>query len=464
MPSTPAPAITDPAASAWLGGAWIQITTPHRRARLLRCVRAREPELNTSGVEDVSTAAARLLGMDANRTGRLLEQLRHRRGMTLRELAAALYCDYSWLGNIQRGRRWPTERNWVINTDAVLGGGGILVSAWDADQQERAEAAATLKALEQARRESEELLVAPDGADLDRIENEIVHVAEIAGIDPYDTTIRHALDLRTELTRRTHEGAYRPEQVRDLYVALSRVYGILAYLTLDLGQDTAARAHISSAFHFADLADHDQLRAWARGTESLALRFTKDFEPARDAAIDGLRYVGASTGTAEPRLLCGLAASTANLGDSSGAVQLLQQADRVRAQCGPDELAGPLFGFSQAKQLYYHGFSLMWAEEPAILRRAVAASKEAIAAWQDAHSPGDETLTHIYLATACVRLGDLDGSMDAIDPILARPLTASFSWVKKRLNQLNELTETYFPDSQLAAEMRYKVQSYIATA
>ncbi|QIS08201.1 helix-turn-helix domain-containing protein [Nocardia arthritidis] len=402
--------------------------------------------------------------MDSNQTGQTLRRLRVERGLSFGELAALLFCERSHLSNIEAGRRWPKERAWAERADRALNGNGVLTAAWDADQQQRTEAATTLKLLEKARRESEALVVAPDGVHLDDIHDDIVHIARASGIEAYDRTIRHALDLRAELMRRLREGAHRPDTIRDLYVALSRVCGVLAYLTLDLGQADMAQAHIRAAFQLGDRAEHDQLRAWARGTQSLAFRFTKDFELARDAAIDGLRFVGASTGTAEPRLLCGLAASTANLGDSGRAVELLEQADKSREHCGPDEINGPLFGFSPAKQLYYHGFSLMWADDPAILRRAVKASHEAIAAWRETNSPGDEMLTYIYLATACARLGDLDGSIEAVAPILERPVTASFSWVKKRMNQLDKLLGMHFPNSRVADDMRETLQAYVHAA
>ncbi|MFI5777730.1 helix-turn-helix domain-containing protein [Nocardia sp. NPDC051570] len=412
----------------------------------------------------VTRETARLPGMNPERTGRTLRQLRLQRQLSLRDLASLLYCDYSWVCNIEAGRRWPKDRGWVERADLALNADGVLITAWDADQCEQARAADTMRMLDQARRDSEALIAAPDGVHLDDIYDDIVHVARVSGIEAYDKTIQHALDVRAELMRRLREGAHRPAAIRDLYIALGKVSGVLAYLTLDLGRSDMARTYVRAAFQLADRAEHDQLRAWSRGTQSLAFRFTKDFELARDAAIDGLRYVGASTGTAEPRLLCGLAASTANLGDSQRAVELLEEADRARDRCGPDEIPGPLFGFSPAKQLYYHGFSLMWADDPETLRRAVKASHEAIVAWKEQNSPGDEMLTHIYLATACVRLHDLDGTMEAVGPILERPVTASFSWVKKRLNQLDGLLDENFPDSRVAAEMRETLQTYTHAA
>ncbi|MEV0298411.1 hypothetical protein [Nocardia sp. NPDC050710] len=181
---------------------------------------------------------------------------------------------------------------------------------------------------------------------------------------------------------------HRPEEVRELYVALGRVCGVLSYLTLDLGQADTARVHAQASFQLGDRAEHDQLRAWARGTQALAFRFVKDFTSARDAAIDGLQYVTDSTGTAEARLLCGLAASVANLGDSAQALELLDDAERARDDAGPDEIPG-LFTFTPAKQIYYRGFSLMWAEDKRILRKSIKASEQAIDAWQVQRSPGD---------------------------------------------------------------------------
>ncbi|WP_433198239.1 helix-turn-helix domain-containing protein [Nocardia sp. CA-107356] len=397
--------------------------------------------------------------MEPERTGRTLRQLRTERGLSLRELASALFCDYSWLCNIEVGRRWPKDRGWVEQADLALEAGGALVAAWDADQREHARFADTVRMLEQARRDSEALLVAPDGVQLDQVHDGIIHIAKNARFESYDKTLARATETRAELMRRIKLGAYRPDEIRDLYVALGRVCGVLSYLTLDLGQADTARVHAQAAFQLGDRADHDQLRAWARGTQALAFRFTKDFEQARDAAADGLRYVGGSTGTAEARLLCGLAASVANLGDSERASELLDRAERARDHAGPDEVPG-LFTFTPAKQIYYRGFSLMWAEDTKTLRRSVRASQDAIAAWQVQRSPGDEMLSQIYLATANARLGDLDGSIAAVTPVLDNPISAHFSWVRKRLNQLNSLLGKHFPDSVVAAEMRDTLNAY----
>ncbi|WP_228002278.1 helix-turn-helix domain-containing protein [Nocardia australiensis] len=401
--------------------------------------------------------------MEPERTGRTLRQLRTDRGLSLRELAGTLFCDYSWLCNIEAGRRWPKDRNWAEQADLTLQANGTLVAAWDADQRERSRLDDTVRMLEQARRDSESLLVAPDGAQLDQVHDGIIHIAKNARFESYDRTLSRATEIRAELMRRIKLGAHSADEIRDLYVALGRVCGVLSYLTLDLGQADTARVHAQAAFQLGDRADHDQLRAWARGTQALALRFTKDFELAAAAATDGLKYVGSSTGTTEPRLLCGLAASVANLGDSARALELLDAAERARDAASRDEIPG-LFTFSPAKQIYYRGFSLMWSDDKRTLVKSAKASEDAIDAWQVQRSPGDEMLSQIYLATAKARLGDLDASIAAVSPVLNNPISAHFSWVRKRLNQLDGLLDKHFPDSAVAGEMRGTLTAYIHAA
>jgi hypothetical protein len=345
----------------------------------------------------------------------------------------------------------------------VLNAGGALVAAWHAEKRERACGVDTMRTLDLARWATETLLTLPDAVGLDRIQDGIVRVATNARLKPSAQTVAHALDLRDELARRLREGAHRPDDIRELYVALGRVCGVLAYLALDLGQAAAAHEHLQAAFQLGDRAEHDQLRAWARGTQALAFRFTKDFERSRDAAADGLKYVSGATGTAEPRLLCGLAASVANLGDSARALELLEQADRARDACSPDEIPG-LFSFSPAKQIYYHAFSLMWAEDPKILRKSVKASNDALAAWKVQYSPGDEILTQIYLASASARLGELDNAITAVASVLEEPPSAHFSWVCKQLIQLGGLLGQNFPDSRVATDMCQALRAYVHAA
>ncbi|WP_146101043.1 hypothetical protein [Nocardia nova] len=106
----------------------------------------------------------------------------------------------------------------------------------------------------------------------------------------------------------------------------------------------------------------------------------------------------------------------------------------------------------------------MWADDAKTLKRSVKASEEALRAWKNQRSPGDEMLTTIYLAMSSARLGDLDASLAAVAPVLEQPIEHHFSWVRKRLNQLDEILAQHFPDSQAAAEEREVLSAYVHAA
>ncbi|MET9018767.1 XRE family transcriptional regulator [Actinopolymorpha sp. NPDC004070] len=65
------------------------------------------------------------------------------------------------------------------------------------------------------------------------------------------------------------EGPQRPTHVRRLYFAAALVSGMLAKLAHDRVDAPNAMAHAHAAFVCADLADHNGLRAWARGLQSV---------------------------------------------------------------------------------------------------------------------------------------------------------------------------------------------------
>ncbi|MDH6130043.1 hypothetical protein [Kitasatospora sp. GP82] len=51
----------------------------------------------------------------------------------------------------------------------------------------------------------------------------------------------------------------------------------------------------------------------------------------------------------------------------------------------------------------------------------------------------DEHLAHIYLATARVQLGDIDGAAAAVRPVLDLSADMRISWIIKRMDRLADL-------------------------
>lgn len=145
-------------------------------------------------------------------------------------------------------------------------------------------------------------------------------------------------------------------------------------------------------------------------------------------------------GTGEARLRCGEAQCLANLGNSKAANDALDGAEVARERIRRGDSLGGLFGFSQAKQSYYAGSSLIWLQGGHDAERAAIEAAAAIGLWQagpeQERSLDDERLAHIYLATARVQLDDVEGAADAIKPVLSLPAEDQISWIVKRADRL----------------------------
>ncbi len=307
----------------------------------------------------------------------------------------------------------------------------------------------------------------PDAVDLDQLNQAAVDLGVAYLGSPARPMLEQGSALRSELIRRLTSGAYRRDELPDLYLALGRVSGVLAYASVDLGASRQAAVHGQATYRLADLADNDELRAWARGTQSLIARFDEDYTRAQWYLESGMRHAG--VGTSEIRLLCGLAQVAAHHGNTQRALDFLDQAAKVRMHVRPDSVEG-VFGFSQAKEAYYSGSSLMWLPEKRALQIAADRSAVAIEAWQhepvEQRSLDDEALAHLYQATAELRLGDLDSAMESVRPVIELPEERQISWIRHRIDNVVEILDhdKRYEKSRAAAAARDELAAFGAAA
>jgi hypothetical protein len=257
---------------------------------------------------------------------------------------------------------------------------------------------------------------------------------------PPTTILDEASALRARILR-TLEQHRRPKDARELYLVSGLLSGIIAYACLDLGHPEEAGTQARAGAVCADFAGHDGLRAWLFGTRSLIARFQSRYRTALDLAREGLQYSG--DGTSVVRLRCGEAQSLANLGDAGGTHHALNLARDARDAVNSRDVSKGIFAFSEAKQTYYSGSALIWLSGRREARTAEQGSQRAIRLFQSGpqedRSLSDEVLAHIYLATARVHLGELEGVVEALRPVLAIPAQERISWQKKRLARVGEL-------------------------
>jgi len=88
---------------------------------------------------------------------------------------------------------------------------------------------------------------------------------------------------------------FQPERRRvRLLQTTAKLTGLLAYMAVNASKEKLALAYCAEATALADRAGDNDLRAWIRGTESLAFYYGGDYLSALDAAEDGTRYGSAS--------------------------------------------------------------------------------------------------------------------------------------------------------------------------
>jgi hypothetical protein len=108
----------------------------------------------------------------------------------------------------------------------------------------------------------------------------------------------------------------------------------------------------------------------------------------------------------------------------------------------------------------------MWLPDVSALQRAVRDSGEAIALWEHEgeqfRSLDDEALAHVYMATARLkRLGEIEGAMDAVRPIIELPPERQISWIHRRVSELSALLDDpRFAKSHTAAEAYEELRIY----
>ncbi len=152
------------------------------------------------------------------------------------------------------------------------------------------------------------------------------------------------------------------------------------------------------------------------------------------------------------------------MGDAGAARAALDvAADAWEDINGPD--APGLLGFSEAKQAYYSGSSLIWLSDREDAERALLEAGRAIELWQTSaaaeRSLDDEALAHVYAATASLQLHELEQAAAWLEPILSLPEEQRISWIRKRMARVAVLlSEEPYEREPVAVEVRERIADY----
>ncbi|MEU6229775.1 helix-turn-helix transcriptional regulator [Streptomyces sp. NPDC047042] len=300
--------------------------------------------------------------------------------------------------------------------------------------------------------------------ELEGLETKIVRIATDYVHTPLHPIFRDLLTTRDRLFALLR-GHQPPGQTRELFLLAGTSCLLLAHASQNLGDQDSALAQLQTAWTFAGQADHDDLRAWVKGTAALIAEWSTHRHTALEYAQQAIQL--APGGETRIRTAAIQARAAARIGNRSTAEAALKELERAREQrTDPDGLTrfGGLLTFPEAKQEYYIGgtYALLGEYQRAEQHAAAAIDLYEMGP-QEQRSYGDEALARLDIATARIAAGEIEGAGEQLQPILELP-------VDRRIRQLGDavqgvtrlLEDRRFAGSRVARELADVTRGYQA--
>jgi hypothetical protein len=287
----------------------------------------------------------------------------------------------------------------------------------------RAEADTVTAAAAEASADRIRLAAECDPASLEWLQAESLEIARAAN-RPAAEAFSAARRVRRDALALA-EQTRRPGLLSDLYAICGQATALMASSAFDLNRWNESDDLARSAISYASLAGHSSLQAWTHGLAALLANWRREPDTALHHFQRGMQI--APPGTPRVRLRYIAARSYAVLGDSASAAEVLTAArhDQDDADRHPDSLSsetGGEFAFGRARADACAAAAWLDLGDG---HQAIKAAHSALATLTALPIPrrslSQITGAQIDLATARLVSNDLDGSAEAIKPVLARP-------------------------------------------
>jgi hypothetical protein len=333
------------------------------------------------------------------------------RGVGVRELARAAYCNPGHISNLRSGKARPSPQL-AQALDRQLGGEGTLtaLAARTASRRQRGRAARSggpsraVEALQVAMKgNGDGLGIAEDGlAELVRHYGHAVAVAPSAAV--YDELVSARSFAGTLLDRGAR--ARRPE----LAVTTGWLSSLLAIAATDLGDHAAAVVWCADTERRGRDAGYPELLGWAALTRSLIAWYQGD--PVRSAAAARQGQAEAPAGTvARAKLAAQEMRCLAMAGDTAGMLAARRRAAAAMSQLGPSAPVSGIYSVPRAEDPPYTATSLLLAgrhTEAAEMTRRIIVTAYSPGIRAAADQPTNYARTLLILALAAAGLGEID--------------------------------------------------------
>ncbi|MBT8226023.1 MAG: XRE family transcriptional regulator [Dactylosporangium sp.] len=304
---------------------------------------------------------------------------------------------------------------------------------------------------------------AAGGEVIDQLHDDVHRLAVTYPQQPLATVLGGLVDTQDSIFTLL-EARQRPQRARQLYFLGAVVGGLLAKASHDLADPHAAMAQARTAFLCADNADHDGLRAWLRGQQSLIAYWAGRPREAARYAESGGQYAAGAGNTTAVWLPMNEARAWAALGDAERTRAAIERAEHAWDTVHSDDLdeLGGICTFSRPRQLYYAADALVWL--PAEASHAERYSTAAVEAYGDTADPdwafGDQAGSHTALAIARVAHGEFDGAAEALAPVLALPAEQRINGIVASARRVHQVLSRA-PGAAGVSDLREEIEVFM---
>ncbi len=267
------------------------------------------------------------------------------------------------------------------------------------------------------------------------------------------------------------EGRQRPRETRDLYVVGGLASGMLAKAAHDLRDPQLAMTHARTALLCARNAEQAALIAWVHGLQSLITYWADRPREALQYAQSGQEIPGL-TGTVGIWLASLEARAWSALGNGNASRDAIERAGNMREHVIADDLdnVGGMCYFSRPRELYYAAdasASLPSADDKELIGTAISHATEAVAAYENAlpdeRSFSGEAGSRTDLAMALIRAGEIEGASEAVQPVLALPLSLRIHGIVTSVTNVHHEITANSIDSPHGRGLQEEIEEYCRT-
>jgi transcriptional regulator with XRE-family HTH domain len=320
-------------------------------------------------------------------------------GLSLADLAKRAHLHRGYAGNVEHGKRWPTETV-ARALDAALDADGELLATWEAaNRAPRTQSPSTdghsVELLELAAR-AEASDVSP--ATLHLLDSRVDTIARAYTRQPPAELLRDVRASARQISRLL-DGRATLAQRRHLLTSAGWLALLAATLHVDLGQRHAASSARTVAGSLGKETEHDEISAWGWEVDTWTALVDQDWGQAATLATTG-EDLAPKGSPAAAQLAMQAARASARLGNGAQVRAALRRAEIALERQSADRPPDHHFYFDGDKYELYTGTTLSWLGDPA----AEEISRQAAAHYQDGARRRRLTTAYLDLGLVLARL------------------------------------------------------------